>query len=198
MPYPVAVGRITLPYVINGLTHLMHCWVRNPQDVGGTWMINTRTTDSNDMVWTSGVDALIDTLEHILPTDATIGTALLQTRSGGVFTTVASYVGTLGVVSGGTRVEATQFTMTLRDNLFNRMKVVLLELGLNIPYKLSNPTAGAANVDAYIAEYTENKTLGAAPYVWQVSGWNQYIRPGGFVSATGTDNDKLRRARGTI
>jgi len=196
MPYPEAVGRIVIAYTVDGLIHKIQAWVRNPQLVGGTWLINTRTLDENDLDWADASDGLAHAMSNILGTDASPGGATLQTRVGGVYTTRDTHVVTFPNVAGS-RFVAQQTTVTYRDKLFNRFKVQVMEATKTPGRRLTTETGGDAAEDAFLIEFGASNTYGTlAPYNWIVSGWNQFLATAPLVGYVTTLNRKLRRARG--
>jgi hypothetical protein len=194
MTFPVATGRIVLNWSDTGIAHVLHCYVRNPQLVGADWMINSRTTDANDTHWYDAAHSLMVCVSNMLSATASAGTHLLQTRSGGVWTTVDTTT-QAATNQNGTLAIATQLSMTLRDKLFNRFRLQIMEINGNAPGKIISPTAGGANTDALAIEFTPSFTLSTPPYDWVVSGWNQYLSTAPFVSIVIALNRKMRRAR---
>ena len=190
-----ALGRITQPYTINGITHKARVYVRNPQLVGSVWMINSRTTDANDVVWTDAALAWAQSIGSVTPTAGTFGTALLETRSGSVWTTVDTYTPTVTTQTGSTNV-AGQITLVLRDVLFHKVKVVVMEGNETYPQHLVSPTGGDSTFDGFINEYLPTFAGTTPLYKWLVGRGNQYLSTAPFVGATVTLNRKIRRRRG--
>ncbi len=195
MPYPVATGRIVIPYTVDGLEHKIQAWVRNPQLVGSDWMINSRSLDENDTHWEDAAETWAFVISYLMDAGSTPGTALLQTRVGGVFTTVSTDTVAFANVTGS-RFVAQQTTVTLRDKLFNRFKVQLMEATKLPGRKLTTYSGGDAQEDAFLLEYSVGNATGVSPYKWQVSGWNQFMAADPLVAYVTTLNRKLRRARG--
>lgn len=190
-----ALGRIVFPYTISGLTHVFHAYVRNPQVTGGQWKINTRATDANDLNWEDAADALEATLANNMPTGATAGTAILQTRTGSLwlpqsFHTVPTWS------PGASSKPAVQVTIVLRDINFKKIKVVVLEGIEPAPEHETSPAGGTTNLQNLVKQFLSTFTVTNAPYNWMVGRGNQYINTAGFVGTTITLNRKVRRARG--
>jgi len=191
----LATGRIVVPYTINGLLHKHHAYVRNPQFVGGAWTINSRTTDSNDTLWTAALEGLITGFNGVFPSDVTVGLCLFQTLEGPVWVTQDSATQSI-TPTGTAHVPASQITITVKDKSFKNVKIVLMECIETPPFKISAATGGDSAFDALTSRYIGHNASHAWPYDWQVGRGNQYFMASPFVSAVVTYNRKLRRARG--
>lgn len=191
----IATGRIVTPYTLNGLTHVHHCYVRNPQSVGGVWQINSRTLDENDTLFSDACEGLAHCIGGVAPSTLTWGQQLLQTLSGGVWTTVATHQTSMGVTNQAYK-PATEITVVLRDKLLNRFKFVLLEQCEAAPQHFVDPTAGDVYFDALLVDITSKPSTPVTPWVWMVSKYNQYLITDPVVGVTVTVNRKVRRARG--
>jgi hypothetical protein len=191
----VAAARILIPYTITGLSHKIYHYVRNAQVGGSTYKINTRTTDANDLNWEDAADGFAATLTAILISSTTFGAASLELRSGSVWNPVSFH--TLSAVGGSSFARAAgQLTVTLRDTLFRKVKVVVMESSQLPVFKTRSPTGGDSELDTFIQQYLSTYTVTNAPYKWMVGRGNTYVNTSPFVSASADYNDKLRRARG--
>ncbi len=190
-----ALGRIVQPYTIDGLTHLVHAYVRNPQVSAGQWKINTRSTDANDLNWEDAADALAESLSYLMALATTPGTAELQTYASGIWTVRSTHSVAL-THKAGTYIKSSQATMVLRDINFKKVKVVLIEGIPQPPSHFTTAATGFTDFDNYMKQWLSNFTVTNAPYSWQVGRGNQYLNTSGFVGFTTSLNRKIRRARG--
>lgn len=192
----LATGRIILPYTHVGFTHHLHAYVRNPQLVGAVWQINSRATDANDTPWTNAATALALSFSYLLQLTDVFGTVLFQTLVSAVWITQATT--TVANVNGsGTGQAAAEGTLMLRDKLFKKVKVVVMEPNVVPPLKANtyNP-AGVDPGNLFIRQWTPDFTIAVAPWNWQVGRGNQFLAQAPFVSEVFTLNRKMRRARG--
>jgi len=192
-----ALGRITISYQVDStFTHKLRAYVRNPQLVGSNWMINSRTTDSNDLDWTFAADGLMETMTYLLTLAALFGAALLETRSGSVWQPRATFTFTRTHHGSGTLQPAAQYTLTLRDTLFRKVKVILLDDIYPGLAKSTDPDAGIAASDNFNLQFRSGATVTAPPYSWMVGRGNTYLAVSPVVSWVAATNRKMRRARG--
>jgi len=193
----VATGRIIIPYQVDSVfTHRIYAYVRNPQLVGAVYNVNSRTTDANDTQWDWAASGLAETISYMLPIGSTFGTMILQLRSGSVWTPVASFTFAGTNHAAGTLWPASQFTLSLRDTLFRRVKVVLLDANYGSLAKSTDPTAGPAQADNFMAQFTSAGAVGSKPYAWMVGRGNTYLAASPIISWVSATNRKMRRARG--
>jgi len=192
-----ALGRITIAYQVDStFTHKLRAYVRNPQLVGSTWMINTRTTDSNDLDWAGAANGLMETLTYLMSLASLFGAALLETRSGSVWQPRATAAFSRTHHGSGTLQPASQFTLTLRDTLFRKVKVVVLDGIYPGLAKSTDPNAGIGASDSFNAQFQSTYTVGGGPYTWLVGRGNTYLAVNPVVSWVAATNRKIRRARG--
>ena len=191
----LATARLVATYTIAGLTHKHHAYARGLTPTGGSYNINSRALDENDIVWSDAAAGLTETLSYLLGDEAEFGDVILQEL-------VDNTWQDLDTASPGTDHGAgdSQFgaeaIMTLRDTAFKKMRIIVMEPATVVPQHITTPGGGAANWDNFILQYTAGVTVFFGPYGWQVSRGNRYIKDPGFVSANGSINRKLRRARG--
>lgn len=192
-----AVGRIVIPYTFSGISHALRVYVRNPQVVGGTYNINSRTLDENDEDWTLCADDLATAFSYVAGTDWVFGQARLELRDGLLWSIGALHTLSMTNHAVSSAPYATQFTLVLRDILFRKVKVVALE---TVPLWLNHDVSWAgmvnANEKAFAREFLSNHVLTHAPYIWMVGRGNQYLNLTGFVGATASVNRRIRRRRG--
>ncbi len=193
----VATGRIIFQYTISSVLHKLHVYVKNPTLVGANWQINSRTSDSNDTGVTNAVDGLALALESIFPTSVTIGSAILETRSGTVWTPQASYT-PIGISPVGSSVGASEITATFRDSAFHKLRVVLSECETQPPAHAITLTGAPAAIGDCLKQWTASHTTSVPPYLWAVSMSNLYLNTAPFVAYTVTYNKHLRRVRGFL
>lgn len=189
-----ATGRITIAYVYSGFTHKCRGFVRGLAPVGGSYNINSRTLDANDIVWTDAASALAGAMSNILTTSHTYAGATLEQWDGTVWVPRAVSSPTPGL-SAGTVYPATQVTVVLRDLNLKKVKIVVMETNEISPQHFVAGTAGDTNFDNFLAPFLSS-TATAAPFNWLVGRGNQYLNVAPFVGATVTLNRKLRRRRG--
>lgn len=192
-----AVGRIVIPYTVSGLTHTLHAYVRNPQLVGGNWLINSRATDANDTDWTDAAEALEYCISYVMDDAAVFGTQVLETLEDNAWIPRAS--NTYPNANGsGTAIEGSQATFVFRDVTFRKVKIVVMEGITSIPAHATTINTAYTNPwDLMLREFTPAHTISTSPYTWLVGRANQYLNAGSpFVSWTTTYNRKVRRARG--
>lgn len=190
-------GRIVIKYTVSGLQHRLVANVRNLQSVGATWVINSRTTDSNDMGWTDAANGLFEATSYLIATPATFADAELWRKVGNAWILTATHTGVFTDHQNGTLVTGSQHTMTLRDAQFHFLKVVIMESASDqLPHKYISVASMPTGVANFAKQWTPSATIAVPPYVWQVSDSQQYINPAGFVSLVKTFNRKLRRTRG--
>ncbi len=191
----IATGRLLWTYTYSGITHKLIAYVRNVQAVGGSWNINSRTTDANDLLWTLAAEALEQSVSYLLANSVAGGDVLLQTLAAGVWNTLATY-SPVTSHAVGTTVPVAQSTMVLRDTNFKKVKVVVMEPNQAAPQHWVSPLGGDANMDNFTKQWMSTFTVSNAPYNWQVGRGNQYLSTSPFIGITVTLNKKLRRARG--
>lgn len=192
-----ATGRITCPYVVSGKTHKAHFYCRGIAPVGGSFNINSRTLDANDIVWTDAAERATFVTMVCAGTAVTPGDQILEKLIGGVWVPQAFHTSAQSA-TGGTIQLATQLTLYFRDITFKKVKCVLMETIQVVPYHSIDPLAGDVNMDALIKAFTVDHLNANDPFVWMVGRSNQYLNTASFVSATTTHNRKMRRARGQV
>lgn len=191
----IGIGRITIPYTVNGLTHVTRMYVANPTLVGSDWVIDVRPSIGGTVVWTAAADHLAETMSNILATGVTPGTALLEEYSATGWLPRATDSVTFPNLAGNSNIAA-EMISTFRDSNFTRPKIVVMEMNQIAPFKSTSPTGGAGGQDAFIAEFLSTGSLTARPWVVMTNQHGFHLATDPFVSFTTTYNRKLRRARG--
>lgn len=194
-----AVGRIIVPYTVDGLTHRFAAYVRNPLVVGSTYNVNTRAEDENDLDWVDAHDGLVETISYLMPaTGFSFGLGELQTRVVGsaIWTTVATHTQTATSHAAGTYVKGEQCTFVQRDVSLKRVRHVVMEGAHVIPFHANYLGALNSNSAGFCEQFTPDYTVDNPPYVWCVGRSNQYMNVSGFVGFTAALNRKIRRRRG--
>lgn len=190
-----ATGRITIPYSYSGINHKARFYCRGIQAVGGSFNINSRTLDANDIVWTDAAQAAAQCVNNYLGIVANIGQAVLEKLIGGLWQAQAYFTVTPIGTTGGQQATS-QLTIVLRDRLAHPVKVVFLEGKQVPPQHWATPFGGDADLDN-VVHYLVDTTLSAnSPFAWMVGRSNQYLNDTPFVGATVSLNRKLRRRRG--
>jgi hypothetical protein len=192
-----ATARFAVPYTVGSQTHVLHAYARNPQLVGSDWKVNSRSTDSNDLLAADAASGLSETMSILLTGSDTFGSILFQTRSGTIWTTVATYSPTSGHGSSAT-FYTSEYTLVLRDTLLHRFKIIMLDTIEAAPQHFTTVSGGDSPSDSYAKQFTPTHDVTSAPYLWVVSRGNQYISPTGFVAVTVSLNKRVRRARGYV
>lgn len=190
-----ATGRIRVHYTISGLTHTVSVFCRNVQNQSGSYFINSRTLDENDVPWIYAADRLVNSLQAIMPAGVTYSVAELQEYDGLIWTTTDTHALT-PAEAFGTSVPAGQLTLTFRDKTNYHVKLVVMETQEAPGAKVISPTGGDSDLDALVAAWTSTVGNANDPFAWAVGRSNQYLAASPFISATVSLNRKLRRARG--
>lgn len=191
----LATGRMKIPYTATGQNHVMHCYVRGLTLVGSDWMINSRTLDANDTLWTDALERMAVAFEQITSSAVDGGIAELQKLEDGVWITVDTQPFTLADQIG-TMVAASQYTLTLRDRNNKHVKVVVMEHTVGTPTHSIAITGPGTQGGLFNAMFGASAANAADPYNWLVGRGNQFLATNPFIAATTTFNRKLRRARG--
>lgn len=198
MSTPLAAGgRITLPYVVSGFTHKLRVFVRNPQAVGGSYNINSRPVDANDIVWTDALNDLATALSWAMPAGFSYVDGTLEKYTGGVYTPLATATPTFTNHAAGTVQQGWQLTWVARDINLKKVKLVVLEGNAStFAHYVTLAAAVALNASSFIKEFTSAHLLTNAPYTWAVGRGNQYLNTSPFVGLTICGNRRVRRRRG--
>lgn len=194
-----ATGRITVPYTIGGFVHKFRVYVRNPLAVGGSYNINSRTLDANDIVWTDALNDLVTCTSWVMPNTVSVGDATLEHQAGGVWSPLATATPAFTNHAPGVSIQGWQVTLVMRDLLLHKVKFVMLEGGnggLFHNSSLAAITAHEAYFGNWVKEFTASKTLTNAPYNWVVGRGDQYLNTSPLVGFTVCPNRRIRRRRG--
>lgn len=191
----LGIGRITIPYTVNGLTHVSRMYVSNPSLAGSTWEIDVRPSVGGTIDWADAAEALANCMSSALATGTTPGTALLEEWSSTGWLLRDTATVTFPNLSGSTN-PAMQITLTFRDSNFTRPKQVLMEGNQVAPVKYTSPTAGPGGLDGYISEFLNTGTTVNRPWFVMTNQHGFFLQESPFISARLTFNHKLERARG--
>ena len=191
----LATARIVFPIETSSNIHKIVAYVRGLTPVGGSWNVNTRTLDENDLPWDDAAQGFWDAYSYLLATAVVAPTAQLEEIDNGVWIPLANAALTGGNDSGDI-VQASQLTATFRDTAFKKMKVVFLEGSFVPPFASSIVTAFGGGVTNGLKQWTSSHTVTNPPYTWQVSRGNRYLATSPFVRGVATYNRRLRRDRG--
>lgn len=193
----LATGRIVQKYTINGMTHRLVANVRNPQNVGGTWKINSRTLDENDTAFGDAASGLWESMTYMFPESIAAIDSELWEKVDNAWILRATSTPTGTNHGATTSYAASQVTLVLRDSAYFQLKVLALESPASLMFHyVSLASIGYAFIQNWAKQWTSSKTVTNAPYNWQVSDSNHYINAAGFVGCTSCFNRKLRRSRG--
>lgn len=195
MPFPIY--RLEVPYTIVGVLHKLHLHFKDAVSSGGDYLVWTRTTNDNTLNWHDAVDGLVFGWNAIMSSDTSLGTSLLQEFGGDAWNTIADYV-KAGTPTGTAAVGAEQLTLTLRDALFKRTKVVLMETIEPGLQHVNTPTGGDAAMDTFVSVFTGTHANVKDPYNWVASIRDVPLSTNCFVMVTTTFNRRLRKARGML
>lgn len=190
-------GRIVQKYTISGMVHRSVANVRNLQNVGGNYLINSRTTDSNDLIWYDAATGFLEALSYWMPSAVTYTDAELWEKVSNAWILRATHTLAPTDHKAGTAQNAVQTTLVLRDAQFHQLKVIILEgpQTEHVHYSSLASTAPAA-LQNFAKQFTSTNTVANAPYLWQVSDSAQYINTSPFVGVTITHNRRVARRRG--
>lgn len=192
-----ALGRITVPYTTDGLLHKLRVFVRNPQVVGGSYNINSRPLDNNDIVWTDALNDLCTAFSWVLGTTTAFSDGVLELRSGSIWTAVATATPSFTSHKAGTGNPGTQFTVVLRDINLKKVKIVVVEHNDNaLQHAVSRSALQQTFQQNFVKEFMSDHALTNAPYVWAVGRGNQFLNTSPLVGVTASSNRRVRRRRG--
>lgn len=188
-----AQWRVTIPYLVQGRNHKVRFYVNDATVGGTTYQIPDRTAVL--MNWETGVDSFIVSLGNIMSSGDTVGTCLLEQLVSGIWQLRATHTpGTFTVT--GSYVPSSQATLVLRDTNFKKLKVVILDTGVQPPEHAVTVSGCDSQSQFFVTEFTSAGAGAQPPYKWVVSRSKAYIDPAGFVGYTVALNRKIRRARG--
>lgn len=191
----LGIGRISIPYTVNSLTHVLRMYVSNPTLSGADWVVDLHPSIGGTSVWTTAAQGLADAFSYIQDGGAAPGTALLEeyASTGWLPRDTASVTLTNKT---GTAVLTSQCTLTLRATDYTRPKIVVMEGTLAAPQKITSPTGGSAAADSFIDPFLGSSSVVGRPWAFMTTMHGAFLLSASFVSATVTLNRKLRRARG--
>jgi len=189
------IGRITIPYEVDGLDHELRMYTDHPTLAGSDWMIPVRPSVGGTIDWADAAQSLAAAMSHVLATGTTPGTALLEEYSATGWLPRATATVTFPNLSGSYK-PAAQTTLTLRSSDFTRPKIVLMETNDQPPYRSNSPTGGGAVMDAFVAEFLNTGVTTNRPWFVMTNMHGLFLQETPFVSFSLTFNKKLRRARG--
>jgi hypothetical protein len=189
------MGRIVVPVTIDGLTHVSRYLCRNPQVSGGTYNINSRALDANDIDWVAALARVTLALSNVMPTGAVWGSAHLEKFDGSVWTALAFHTPT-DATTGTGYSKATQMTAVFRDTTDKKLKLVWIEMTKPAPQHFVSATAGDGDEDGLLAPFVAGGGNASDPYNWMVSHRDTYLNTSPFVGFTISLNRRVRRRRG--
>lgn len=191
----LAQGRIVLPYLYSGFQHVSHFYVRNPQNVGATYNINSRALDENDLDWKDAAQSLWLAFSYMLDDAVSAPIMKLETFDGVAWNLVDTVAATGGNGSGTGQFGNT-WVAVFRDVAFKKMKIVVAESPSPVPGHYTSISGAPSLFINGLTEWTEDGITAHPPFEWNVSRGDRYLKTSPFVSVTGNLNRKIRRARG--
>ena len=191
----IGVGRITVPYTVSGLEHVLRMYVDNPTAAGATYNIGLHPSIGGTQDWVNAAQGMADAMAPALATGVTPGTALLEEYSATGWLPRDTVAVTMAAVTGNSNL-ASQVTLTLRAMDFTRPKIVLMEANQVFPFHYNSLTGGAGGLDAFIDPFLGTSVVTSRPWFYMTTMHGIFMLENNFVSVGGTYNRKLRRARG--
>lgn len=196
MAYPrVATAKIVMPYTAAGRLHRIHAFVRGLTAVGGTWNINSRTLDANDIAWRDAAQGYWLSVSYMLDDAVAVPTLELWTKTGLLWTLLDTVAATGGNGSGGT-TPASELTATYRCSQGEFLQVDILEGNFTPPFASRDYTAFGGAITNGLKQWTAAHTVTTAPHTWQVSQDNHYLTSTPFVKGVASYNRHLRKLAG--
>lgn len=186
----VATFRVHYFYQVGSHSHELTIFCK-AQQTSGSWELIDRDPAVAAIPWEDGANRAGGAICALLPSSvASLGNILLEQRSGIMWNAVDSTVPTVqpGVNS---LVPYSQFTLTMRDTAFNKVRWIVLETNQAIGYQLVSPTGGDTQADLAIAEWTGSDSNANDPFRWAVSKSNHYLHTNSFVSVSTWTNYHL-------
>lgn len=195
MSQPLLAGyRITIPYTPSPLTHKFRAYCKPVASGAQPWLLQT-FSGANAITWVASAQALWTALRSIFPVAATAPTATLEQIVAGLWQPI-DFTLLTGAGTAGASNPAQQWTLTLRDTAFKKLKVVLLEG--DFPY-LGHSATGLgidATSDTLVPSWSNVADGESQPVHWQVSRGNRFLlRAGTVAGLTYGLNKRLKRAR---
>lgn len=193
----LATKRMMFQYVVSGLTHTAHLYVKNTSPSGGSFTIGVRPSGVSTLNFHDAADALHESWSTILPSGSTFGQTHLQQLVGQQWQDMEVYTPVSTNHAAGTLLPAGEVTLVLRDTSYFPVKVVALDPNTTAPLKFNDvPSIPSGSLGTFAEQFSSFFNVANAPWNWQVSRANNFMASsGGFVSAVTTLNRKTRRRR---
>lgn len=192
----IATDRIRLTYIIDGLPHECRHYV-HVQDSAGVDSTLAHRGGGSGVLWTDDVQFLWDVWRSIVHSGTTSADVLLEHYDSGAWFPTAGYTAT-GAGSQSVYNKASQITMVLRDQFFNKVRVTWLEANQGYAghdVDGSGLTTALHNINLAYTTSTDTN----APYNWIRSRSDILVaNTGGAVGVTLDRNYKLKRDRGLV
>jgi len=201
MPQPLtAEYRVRLDIVVSGLTHKFRTYAQASPSIlapsgyflwDRTGLATIDSQDAAQSIWTA--------LRGIYGSIVAAPQFILENRSGTVWNPVATGALTGAGTDGSSFFDASQLTVSLRTDNFQRIRMVILEQDhTSSPQKKSSMTAFKSAWTTALGEAIDGTDAdGNGYFQWARSLDNRMLQEASpFVSATYDLNDKIRRARG--
>lgn len=193
-PNPIACShRLYFPTVVQGITHHHHLFVHAV--AGGTdyQLVHQLSADQD---WQDDANHYQALLADCYNAEAAFGDIELQAYEAGTYVTISTVAA--GVANGdnanGTFL-ASQVTITARDDVLRKVKIILLESYLGNPYRKVSVSTLSGSIHPLctdiFAPVGDNDTG-----FWVRSRSEQFLAS--FISVVATDNKQVRRRRGLI
>lgn len=194
----LANWRATLHYVVDGFPHISNHYCDALVDTGS--LVGYSLLDRDGATHIHLEDAAQrwgDLIGSILySTLSSVGSVLLEQRSGSVWNPVVSSTPVSVSMTGFTYNKASQMTTVLRDTAFKKVKDLAMESVVLVGKHGVAVPSSAFVEHAYLLSFTDGFTGPSDPYRWIKSRGNRYLATVPFVGYTTDLNNKIRRRRG--
>jgi hypothetical protein len=192
----IATDRIRMRYIIDGLSHDMRHYV-HVQDSAGVDSTLAHRGGGSGVLWTDDVQFLWDVWRSIFHSGTTSADVLLEHKDGDVWNPIAGYTAT-GAGSQSVYNKAQQTTIVLRDQFFNKLRIVGLESNQGYAGHDVDGSGLTTALSNIVLAYTTSTDTNAM-YNWIRSRSDILVaNTGGAVGVTLDSNNKIRRARGLV
>jgi hypothetical protein len=191
----VALGRIEFKYLLSGFQHVtkLYCGIVTIGTGGASTILDRDGVTLHTLNQVVTVAAPV--LDAVSPDDNALYSAVLQTRSGSIWTDVDFFTHATGI--GVINAKGWQSTFVFRAGDLTKIKCVLMEGAPGVLSHTASPTGGSTVVNALIANMTSGISSTHNMFRWvQGRSGDNVALTGGFVGFTSSGNRKIRRARG--
>jgi hypothetical protein len=192
-----ALFRITLTYVVAGLSHKVRAYVR-PVAVGAQpWVLNDRTNTPMIITWRDvALGWWLHIFAPVMTSSVPGASAVLEQFVAGLWQPIDFYSVVQVGLDPAPPTLAEEATYVIRDTAFKKIRVILLETTQGY-LGHSNTGMGVTGSFDVVTPYLNGATpVATSPWNWQVSRGNRYFLAAGAIAGLTLDqNRKLKRAR---